>query len=178
MTIDHSEPVAGRPLEQDAWQAVSPHYKTALRIRLLLVAAIVFALVLMANYFEPVPARWVSLPLVLCFAYFTLVWIPRRARFTRYLLRELDVHLQTGYWWRKTTSVAINRIQHLELTQGPIERWLTLNSLVLYTAGGSQSDLKLPGLDAAVAQHIKAQLLNQIAEEDIITEDTRNGADA
>jgi len=96
-------------------------------------------------------------------------WVPKRARNTRYLLRELDVHVQRGLWWRKTTSVGINRVQHLELTQGPLERMLGLSRLILYTAGGIQSDLVIPGLATKTAAQLKIQLLKaagQFSEED------------
>ena len=181
MKSDYSalEPQAQCPLNEENWQAVSPRYKTALRIRLLLIVIALLVGLYAAEYLEPViPVWWLASPIALCFAYLALVWIPRRVRFTRYLMRELDMHLQTGYWWHKTTSVAVNRIQHLELTQGPIERWLALNTLILYTAGGSQSDLKLPGLDIGIAQQVKAQLLQQIAEEEFVNEEPSNGASA
>lgn len=167
------------PLEPEDWQPVCPHYATVLRLRLLPFAAVV----LIAPHLIPdlelgQGLWWFSGIAALAFALLIFVWVPRRVRFTRYLRRELDMNMQTGYWWRNTTSVAINRIQHLEITQGPLERMLGLNKLVIYTAGGGQSDLKLPGLEADIASQLKAQLLNQIAQEDTPREAAIDGLDS
>lgn len=155
-------------LEQESWLPVSPRYKTELRIYLSGAALLLLGLASMAQATDTIPYfQWFAGTGLLLFLFLFLVWIPRRVHYTRYLRRDLDMHMQTGYWWHTTTSVAINRIQHLELTQGPVERLLNLNTLVLYTAGGSQSDLKLPGLETDTASQLKAQLLHQIAQEEI-----------
>jgi len=86
--------------------------------------------------------------------------IPRKVKHTKYLLRSLDLHLQKGLMWRKTVSVGINRIQHMEITQGPLERMLKLSRLAIYTAGGIRSDLNIPGLQTEDAQGLKSQLLS------------------
>lgn len=158
---------------QDDWLPVSPRYKTELRINLCIVALVLMAPIIFIPELRGIPyGGWALSAAVLVFLVLMLVWIPRRVGYTQYLRRALDMHMQTGYWWHTTTSVAINRIQHLELTQGPVERLLRLHTLVLYTAGGSQSDLKLPGLDSAVANALKEQLLRQVAEEETDSNET------
>lgn len=163
--MNNNDEPATAPLALEEWQPISPRYATALRLHSLIYAA---ALLALPHFFPtlPISVWWFTAATVLLFAFILLRWVPRRVRFTRYLMRDLDMHMQTGYWWRNTTSVAINRIQHLEVTQGPLERMLRLSKLVLYTAGGSQSDLKLPGLDPDTAHRLKMQLLHQITQEE------------
>ncbi len=67
---------------------------------------------------------------------------PKRA----YALREMDVTYRKGWIFHSVTSVPFNRIQHSEIDQGPLDRAFSLASLNLYTAGGSGSDLTIPGL--------------------------------
>ncbi|MCW8126138.1 PH domain-containing protein [Microbulbifer halophilus] len=93
-------------------------------------------------------------------------WAPRRARYTRYRVGDGDVRLHTGAWWRTALGVPTNRIQHLEITQGPLERRLDLSRLALFTAGGQGSDLKIPGLRSDTARALKAELLARIAAEE------------
>ena len=69
------------------------------------------------------------------------------------------------FW--KLVSVSFNRIQHLEVRQGPIERAYGLATLAIYTAGTFSSDLQIPGLTLAKAQQLKTQLLNNINMEDV-----------
>ena len=61
-------------------------------------------------------------------------------------LRERDIMYRTGLIWRKTTTIPFNRIQHSEIKEGPIAKRFGLCTLNVYTAGGAQSDMKIPGL--------------------------------
>ncbi len=160
--------------EAQPWRHISPSYAWVLRFGLLVNAAFLTILPWIGVFSAGIqPQAWMgasSVALLLFYLILMLVWVPRRVRLTQYLLRPLDVHMRTGYWWRNTTSVAINRIQHLEITQGPVERALGLSTLVLYTAGGFQSDLKLPGLDTEVARQLKAELLHQVTQEEVASD--------
>lgn len=72
-----------------------------------------------------------------------------------YVMRERDVTYRSGYLFRSVTTVPFNRIQHSEITQGPIARKFKLSHLKIYTAGGSGSDLKIPGLDPEEAARLR-----------------------
>ncbi|MDO3386350.1 PH domain-containing protein [Gilvimarinus sp. SDUM040013] len=160
------------PLQSEPWLPIDPSYKSVLRITvtLNLLIPIVGCIVVLLLNIEPlllivkiVLALCVSLVLVLCG-----IWIPRRVKRTEYLLRELDVHKRTGYWWHATSSAGNNRIQHIEVTQGPLERLYGLSKLVLYTAGGGQSDIKIPGLPSETAHRLKNYLTERITAEESI----------
>ncbi|MDW3645513.1 MAG: PH domain-containing protein [Bacteroidia bacterium] len=79
----------------------------------------------------------------------------------RYALREHDILYQKGWLWQKLTAIPFNRIQHVSLSQGPFERNFKLSSLNIYTAGGSSSDLSIPGLHIDEAQRIKDFILRR-----------------
>jgi len=82
-------------------------------------------------------------------------------RHKAYGLREKDILYRSGLIWRNETIVPFNRIQHVELGQGPIERLFSLSRIRVFTAGGSQSDLVIPGLTTENAQRIKTYLVNK-----------------
>ncbi|MEL6122976.1 MAG: PH domain-containing protein [Bacteroidota bacterium] len=78
-----------------------------------------------------------------------------------YALREHDVIYREGWLWRKVTVVPFNRIQHAEVTEGPIDRLFGLSRLHIYTAGGSSSDLTVPGIRPDEGERMKYYILNK-----------------
>lgn len=80
----------------------------------------------------------------------------------KYLIREMDILYKTGLFWQEETSIAYVRIQHSEVVQGPIDRMFGLAKLTLYTAGGSSSDLSIPGLSHGNATKLKDFIAKRI----------------
>ena len=76
-------------------------------------------------------------------------------------LRERDIMYRTGLIWRKTTTIPFNRIQHSEIKEGPIAKRFGLCTLNVYTAGGAQSDMKIPGLLKEEGVRIKDYITGQ-----------------
>ena len=81
-----------------------------------------------------------------------------------YLVRDRDVVYLRGWWSRTVTAVPFTRIQHSEIQQGPLGRWLGYCTLKLYTAGASGANLEIPGLSMATARNIRRMLEDQSHE--------------
>ena len=81
-------------------------------------------------------------------------------------LREKDIAFKRGLFWRQHTMLPFNRVQHIEIHQGPIERKLGLSSLRLYTAGGSGVDLQISGLEQGRADRMKQLILEKTTNEE------------
>lgn len=157
------------PLEPELWEPIDPRHRNVLRLRLLLIGLIVSLGPWLPVVFsgQVTPFSWVpAIVGALVVLFMAVVWVPRRVLRTQYLLRERDLHLRTGWWWFRTVSVAINRIQHVEITQGPFERLNGLSELVIYTAGGFKSDVKIPGLETDLAQRLKAHITQRTTTEE------------
>jgi uncharacterized protein len=88
-----------------------------------------------------------------------LRWPPIAYRFTSYLVDDAGLEIARGVYWRTITNIPKSRIQHTDVSQGPLERKHGLGTLVVYTAGTQHSQVKLPGLEFATAQRIRAHLL-------------------
>lgn len=86
--------------------------------------------------------------------------------FKGYLIRSHDVIFQEGWLIRKLTAVPFKRIQHAEVSQGPLGRMLDLAQLNIFTAGGSQSDLSIPGLNMDEAQKLRAFIVHTISNDE------------
>jgi len=80
-----------------------------------------------------------------------------------YALREKDLTYKKGWLFYSTTTIPFNRIQHTEVSQGPLQRKFTLCSLKIYTAGGSTSDLSIPGLEEDEAQRLRDFIAKKVA---------------
>ena len=81
-----------------------------------------------------------------------------------YLVREQDISFQRGLITYKLTTIPYNRIQHVEVNQGILAKLFHLSSVKIYTAGGTTSDLSIPGLPVRDAQKLKAFLSEKISE--------------
>jgi membrane protein YdbS with pleckstrin-like domain len=93
-----------------------------------------------------------------------LAWHLRRwpaiaHRFIRYRIDELGFEIRRGVYWRTITNVPRSRVQHMDVSQGPLERRYGLGTLTIYTAGTTHSKVDVEGLDYDVARAIRAHLL-------------------
>jgi uncharacterized protein len=78
---------------------------------------------------------------------------------TWYRVDEAGLEIRQGVYWRTITNVPRSRIQHTDVSQGPLERRHGLGTLVVYTAGTQHSEVKLYGLEFSTAQRIRTHLL-------------------
>lgn len=91
-----------------------------------------------------------------------MIWFAwKSASVIRYAVREQDVIVQTGIFWRKETIQPIARIQHVEQTQGPLDKRFGLYTLKLFSAGTGHVSFQIPGLSARTAARLKRYLLEK-----------------
>jgi membrane protein YdbS with pleckstrin-like domain len=69
------------------------------------------------------------------------------------------VVLHSGVWWRSEAWVPMARLQHLDVTQGPLDRRWGMATLTLNTAGTHDHRLRIKGLPVAQAHALRAALL-------------------
>lgn len=79
-----------------------------------------------------------------------------------YAIRNHDILFQTGLISRSQTIIPFDRVQHCEINRGILSRWLGLSELNIFTAGGSASDLSIPGLSEVRAAEICQFILLKI----------------
>ncbi|TXE17926.1 PH domain-containing protein [Psychroflexus gondwanensis] len=141
--------------------SVQKRYKKLIWINEGLVFILLFALPIVAFFFEPVPI-WIPI-VVLAILSFVLALrateIEKGFPLRLFGIRQYDIIYQSGFFYFTETVIPYNRIQHLEIKQGPLSRFFNLYSLRLYTAGASSGDLIIDGLDKETAQKLKAKVL-------------------
>lgn len=83
------------------------------------------------------------------------VWPALEHQHTSYRVSSERIEIRHGVFWRSATSVPLSRVQHTDVTQGPIERRLDLATLVVHTAGTESATVNLPGLSPATASALR-----------------------
>jgi membrane protein YdbS with pleckstrin-like domain len=132
-------------------------------------AAMVFAPVVIAASFLVVGSAAarspVALALLLAWALLLAatvgyVWKypPARYRHLRYRVDDVGITIRDGVFWRAWSALPRVRIQHTDVSQGPLQRRLGVADLKLYTAGSRYTCIVLPGLEHAVALALRDEL--------------------
>lgn len=84
---------------------------------------------------------------------------PRLAyRHTAYRLSSRGIEIRRGVLWRSVVNVPRSRVQHTDVSQGPLERGFGLATLIIHTAGTEHSRVTLPGLAHADASAVRDRL--------------------
>jgi hypothetical protein len=93
-------------------------------------------------------------------------WLQEKAFHVKaYAIRDKDVIYRRGWIIQTTHTCPFNRIQHSAVTIGPLEKRFGLASLVLYTAGSDEADLRIRGLQETTAWTLKEWINKKIADE-------------
>ncbi len=85
-------------------------------------------------------------------------WPARVYAHTRYRADADGLLIRRGVYWRSVTHVPRSRVQHTDVSQGPMERRYGLGTLVVYTAGTDHARVSLPGLAHEVALQLRDDL--------------------
>jgi membrane protein YdbS with pleckstrin-like domain len=100
---------------------------------------------------------WLAGSLLL--AWFAQKWPPIAYRYASYTVDEHGIEIRRGVVWRAVTNVPRTRVQHTDVSQGPLERSHGLGTLVIHTAGTVHAIVALHGLDYATATALRNHLL-------------------
>lgn len=137
--------------------------------------AAIFALVLAigAIVFETAVAAEIGFPrgivaglVVLLDLYLVLISPGRHYRAWGYSMDPQDLRLRSGVWVETHTIVPLDRVQHLDLSQGPIERGFGVSRLIVHTAGTQFSRVVLPGLSRPDAERMRDEIRARIGREE------------
>ncbi|WP_226006495.1 PH domain-containing protein [Natrinema salinisoli] len=134
------------------------------RIRLLWIARGALAAVVLAVALAAVDQWLVTVPGVAVVAASVLalllgiVYAVRLYRVWRFELQDDALYLERGVVTFVETAVPFVRVQHVDTQFGPVERLLGLSSVVVYTAGTRNADVRIPGLTPERARRLQETL--------------------
>jgi membrane protein YdbS with pleckstrin-like domain len=82
-----------------------------------------------------------------------------------FAFRNHDVLFRHGIIATNTIVIPYNRVQHVALHEGLISRYFGLAKIEIFTAGGSSSDIEIPGIEKGQAENIKQLLMGKIQKQ-------------
>ena len=92
-------------------------------------------------------------------AWWLWIWPAKAYGYASYRLDADGLEIRRGVVWRRVINVPRTRVQHTDVSQGPIERSHGLSTLVVHTAGTDHAQVALPGLSRENAFVLRDQLL-------------------
>ena len=95
-----------------------------------------------------------------------VAWLPRRRwRAWAYREGEDELDIRHGRLVRVRTVVPYARVQHIDVSEGPVERRFGLATLILHTAGTRAASVGLPGLPRDEADRLRDRIRLKIRQE-------------
>ncbi|TAD82652.1 MAG: hypothetical protein EAY70_03205 [Sphingomonadales bacterium] len=168
--MDHT-PVPAPLDDGDELTKLHPNYAHALRVRTTLTAIpfLIGALVLETAFQDQAlfPSGIIAGP-VLLIALALIIRVPA----TRYNARGYQIsadrlRVVRGLLFRSDTVVPFGRVQHIDVHQGPLDRFFGIATLTLHTAGNHNASVSLPGLGEPLARDMREEIRAHIRRETV-----------
>lgn len=151
--------------DEGALTPLHPNHVWALRVEVTLAAIpfIIGALVL--EQAQLVPPALIVGPVALV-ALLAILRVPLRRHLARgYAMSADRLRVVRGLLFRHDTVVPFGRVQHIDVSQGPIERFFGIATLTLHTAGTHNASVSLPGLGEPLAREMREEIRAHIKRE-------------
>lgn len=150
-----------------ALTALHPNHIKILRILATLFALPLIIGSLVLEVSRLLPVGFFIVPAVLAAAFLIIRLPMRRYEARGFAMGDDRLRVVRGLLFRSDTVVPFGRVQHIDVQQGPLERFYGLATLTLHTAGSHNASVHLPGLlneDALVMRetiraHIRRETL-------------------
>ncbi len=128
----------------------------------LITSGIEFALIQADVIHWPVPLVmplfWVLIGL------WSSMFVKRQWHAWKYEVTDHEIILNSGVWYQKQRFVPRDRIQHVDITSGPLARKFGLAHVHLYVAGAHGAVGEIPGLTPQEADELRSMLVETQAE--------------
>jgi len=139
-------------------QPVEPAYRSALRVRAAIfwVPVFIAALVVDRNFLAETPFASLLPALAGAIGLSGIMVAPDRIyRRLGYAIDARLLRTVKGWLFHTDTGVPFVRVQHIDVTRGPVDKLFGIASLVVHTAGTHNSVVVLPGLSPERAAEIR-----------------------
>ncbi len=152
-------------IEPTGLSPVEPGYRHVLRVRagFFWLPATAAAVIADQLFLPETPFHGLPSALAALLALLAILVVPRR-RYTRlgYAMQPNLLQVVRGWLFHVDTIVPLVRVQHIDVTRGPLEKAFGTATLVLHTAGTHNSIVVLPGLAPDKATAIRDEIRQRI----------------
>ena len=87
---------------------------------------------------------------------------------TSWRLNETGLEIHHGVFWQHRISVPVARVQHADVSQGPLQRRFELGKLTVHTAGTQNASVELNGIAHDVAVDLRNRIVSQRRSSDVV----------
>lgn len=116
----------------------------------------------------PIGFNWIwgmlagaGLLFILFLLWISFVWPVWEHEKTSWRLGDNGLEIHRGVYWQHRISIPVARVQHADVTQGPLQRRYELGKLTIHTAGTQNASVELEGISHATAIALRDQIVNQ-----------------
>ncbi|MCC6404600.1 MAG: PH domain-containing protein [Fimbriimonadaceae bacterium] len=106
----------------------------------------------------PINVVWILVGLVVLLLVRSVLFVDRQFKAWGYLLTDNELIVRYGVWWRVAKYIPRESIQHVDINQGPVDRWNRLAQVVVHTAGVG-AVVTIPGLTLEEAQQLRDRMI-------------------
>lgn len=106
--------------------------------------------------------------IVLLLLYLSFAWPKIEHRHRSWRLTQSGLEIRHGVWWKHLQAVPWARVQHADVSQGPLQRIYSIGTLTVHTAGTSNSSVALTGLAHQQAIDLRDQIVRQRSSSDVV----------
>lgn len=164
-----TDQLAPESLEAADLTALDPRQRNVLRIRALVAGLIPLLMLSAGDYVLTrefgLPGGWAAGTGVLLYLFSIIILPGRRYRRWGYRQGVNMIRIASGLLVRKETVVPYDRVQHIDVSRGPIERAFGVATLTLHTAGSYNSTVDLPGLAHDDANRMRDEIRSHISQD-------------
>jgi membrane protein YdbS with pleckstrin-like domain len=140
-----------------------PNHVKALRLQAAIAALPLAVGAFVLEVVGLLPTGAVLVPILLLLAWFVIFMPLRRYHARGYHMAGDRLRVVRGLLFRADTTVPFGRVQHIDVSRGPLERYYGLATLVLHTAGTHNASILLPGLGEDDALAMRETVREKIA---------------
>jgi membrane protein YdbS with pleckstrin-like domain len=108
------------------------------------------------------PRGTILLPVLILSIWIVFFGPARRFRRWGYLMDGEELQVRRGLMTQVHTVVPLDRVQHIDIAQGPLERSFGVSRLIVHTAGTLHSQVLLPGLPRETAEKMRDEIRERI----------------
>jgi membrane protein YdbS with pleckstrin-like domain len=146
-----------------------PQHLTINRVIVTIVFAILSIISLIIFVLTPLKLWIYALILLLIFGLYSIIYFYLGAAYHHfsYFMNETGLYIHQGVIWRRKIVVPLNRVQHTDVTQGPIARKYKLAELIVHTAGTRNASVKIEGILQTDAEDLRESLTFTESKDDV-----------
>ena len=89
-------------------------------------------------------------------------------RHASWRLDEEGLEIRRGVFWRHLITIPLGRVQHADVSQGPLQRPFQLGTLTIHTAGTQNASVELKGLAHSTAIELRDEIVRQRKDQHVV----------